>query len=89
MYVHNYVHECTLKEPWNHIPQVIDGGTFNCNNCIDLFLIMSVLRMNHGAISNHQIVWWGLLRFFPITIFYYSIVYIFNDLEVAKRLYLM
>ena len=30
------------------------------------FLIASVLHMDHGTISNGQIVWWGSLRLAPI-----------------------
>ena len=44
------------SEPWKHCPQVISFP----------FLLVLILRMDHGAISNRQIIWWGSLMFAPI-----------------------
>ena len=52
------VHVCSIHEPWNHCLPIIEGDT--CNAGSFLFLLILVLNMDHGTMSNRQIVWQGL-----------------------------
>ena len=52
-------------ELWNHMYSISYRGRHVW--LLSLFLIASILCMDHETNSNCQIVWWGLLRFAPIT----------------------
>ena len=73
------VRVCLIYEPWSHCPHIIAGGT-----CDDRFRVFScwfrhmVSGMNHGTISNRQIVWRGSLRLAPIIPNFYLLFPLFT-----------